>query len=171
MVTSMSANGQASSCVQITSPSRGCLNSIHACTFIQEAHLDIHVHSHACILQNTMHNNMQWLWLVVDGLDRNKRIYQPKSFKMCDYFKIHSPSIYVKSIYDENKVIKKRVKMCGRNYWIEWHSSKNEWQICKMCDNEWMSDRPTVQAVCGSWQVWDFFGFIACSSHSQSPLC
>ena len=165
MVTSMSANGQASSCIQITSPPRRCINSIHACTFKKL----IWIYIVMLVFSRTqLHNNMQWHWLVVDGIDRNKRIYQPKSFKMCDYFRILKNIGGARNSQPLNML---RVKMCGRNYWIEWHSSKNEWQICKMCDNEWMSDRPTVQAVCGSWQVWVFFGFITCSSHSQSPLC
>ena len=36
-----------------------------------------------------------------------------------------------------------RVKMCGKSHRNEWHFFKSGWQICKVCDNEWMSDKPT----------------------------
>ena len=31
------------------------------------------------------------------------------------------------------------VKMCGKDHSNEWYFFKNVWQICKMCENEWMS--------------------------------
>ena len=38
----------------------------------------------------------------------------------------------------------------GKNVWQKWlkwvASFQNEWQIRKMCDNEWVSDKLTVQA-------------------------
>ena len=72
-------------------------------------------------------------------------ICQPNCFKMCDLDDLifsEEPKFHSLSMFN----VHVNVKMCVIYHYNERHIFKNERQICKLCDNEWMSGKPICQA-------------------------
>ena len=71
---------------------------------------------------------------------------------MCDLDSIFSEEPKFHSLSMFNVYV--NVKMCVIYHYNERHIFKNERQICKLCDNEWMSGNPICQA--NEQNVWQF---------------
>ena len=83
-----------------------------------------------------------YLWVMV-----KKKPLEYNESVVCSFFKEKTlESMTSLSVFADlpTKIIQHvwSTSLKTKRQWNEWHLIRNEWQICKMCDNEWMSNKP-----------------------------